>query len=86
MKPYSGSIRHDYKDSPNEASETPKRHCSWFLFGLSLPLLVVTLFLVTENDESGVVPILGIPETTAWHDRQGRPHYLYRGQPISELF
>lgn len=64
MKPYSGSIRHDYKDSPDEASETPRRHWLWFLFGLSLPLLVVTLFLVTENDESGVVPILGIPETT----------------------
>lgn len=64
MKPYSGSIRHDYKDSPNEASETPKRHWSWFLFGLSLPLLVVTLFLVTESDESEVVPVLDIPETT----------------------
>ena len=64
MKPYSGSIRHDYKDSPNEASETPKRHWSWFLFGLSLPLLVVTLFLVTESDESEVVPVLDIPRTT----------------------
>lgn len=64
MKPYSGSIRHDYKDSPNEASETPKRHWSWFLFGLSLPLLVVTLFLVTESDESEVVPVLDIPKTT----------------------
>ena len=64
MKPYSGSIRHDYKDSPNEASETPKRHWSWFLFGLSLPLLVVTLFLVTESDESEVVLVLDIPETT----------------------
>jgi murein DD-endopeptidase MepM/ murein hydrolase activator NlpD len=64
VKPYSGSIRHDYKDSPNEASETPKRHWSWFLFGLSLPLLVVTLFLVTESDESEVVPVLDIPKTT----------------------
>ena len=64
MKPYSGSIRHDYKDSPNEASEIPKRHWSWFLFGLSLPLLVVTLFLVTESDESEVVPVLDIPKTT----------------------
>ncbi len=64
MKPYSGSIRHDYKDSPNEASETPKRHWSWFLFGLSLPLLVVTLFLVTESDESEVVPVLDIAKTT----------------------
>jgi murein DD-endopeptidase MepM/ murein hydrolase activator NlpD len=64
VKPYSGSIRHDYKDSPNEASETPKRHWLWFLFGLSLPLLVVTLFIVIENDEAGVVPVLDVPETT----------------------
>jgi hypothetical protein len=39
-----------------------------------------------ENFAATIYHSLGIPETAAWHDRQGRPHYLYRGQPISELF
>jgi hypothetical protein len=29
---------------------------------------------------------LGLPSTVAWQDAQGRPHYVYRGEPIAGLF
>ncbi|MFO0888464.1 MAG: DUF1501 domain-containing protein [Isosphaeraceae bacterium] len=29
---------------------------------------------------------LGIPQEAAWHDAQGRPHYVYRDDPIAGLF
>jgi hypothetical protein len=29
---------------------------------------------------------LGLPPTVAWHDAQDRPHFVYRGEPITSLF
>lgn len=29
---------------------------------------------------------LGVPATAAWHDDRNRPHQIYHGRPISELF
>jgi uncharacterized protein (DUF1501 family) len=28
---------------------------------------------------------LGIPKTAAWHDAEGRPHFVYHGEPIAGL-
>ena len=39
-----------------------------------------------ENIAATMFHTLGIPEDTLWHDIDGRPHELYRGQPISGLF
>lgn len=33
-----------------------------------------------------VLHSLGIPQNTVLHDRQNRPHFLYGGEPIRELF
>ena len=59
MKPYSGGIRHDYKNASAEIPVTPFRHWSWFLVGLILPLLAVSLFLVSGTNESRIVPAPG---------------------------
>jgi len=29
---------------------------------------------------------LGLPSTTSWKDAQGRPHFIYHGEPIAGLF
>ena len=52
MKSYSGGVRHDYKDPLTPAGETPPRRWSWFAAGLALPILAVTLFLVSEPNQS----------------------------------
>ena len=54
MKPYSGGIRHDYKDSQNPDSTSGSRRWSWFAVGLLLPISTVTLLLVSEPNESKV--------------------------------
>ncbi len=33
-----------------------------------------------------VLHALGIPRDTTWHDRESRPHRLYAGRPLTELF
>jgi murein DD-endopeptidase MepM/ murein hydrolase activator NlpD len=52
VKSYSGGVRHDYKDPPPSAGASPPRRWSWFAAGLALPLLTVTLFLVSEPNQS----------------------------------
>ena len=65
MKPYSGGIRHDYKNASVEIPVTPLRHWPWFLVGLGLPLLAVSGILVSATKESGGVPAPGyLPEPT----------------------
>lgn len=54
MKPYSGGVRHDYKDSQNRASAPGARRWSWFAVGLLLPVSTVMLLLVSERNESKV--------------------------------
>jgi hypothetical protein len=39
-----------------------------------------------ENLAATIYDCLGIPATAAWHDAQNRPHFLYHGQPIADLF
>jgi len=59
VKPYSGGIRHDYKNASDSTPVTPVRHWSWFLVGLVLPVFAVSLFLVSGPNESRVVPAPG---------------------------
>ena len=39
-----------------------------------------------ENLAATIYQSLGLPATVAWQDAQDRPHYVYRGAPISSLF
>ena len=38
-----------------------------------------------ENLAATIYQALGLPATVAWHDVQDRPHYVYRGEPITSL-
>ena len=38
-----------------------------------------------ENVAATIFEMLGIPQHAQWVDFDGRPHELYRGQPISGL-
>jgi len=38
-----------------------------------------------ENLAATIFSSLGIPQNTSWHDTDGRPYELYRGQPIMGL-
>ena len=40
----------------------------------------------TENLAATIYQTLGIPQTAEWVDMDGRPHELYRGEPIRDLF
>ena len=52
MKPYTGGIRHDYKEgSSNVLAPRRGRRWSWFALGLALPLATVSL-LVSESNQS----------------------------------
>jgi uncharacterized protein (DUF1501 family) len=39
-----------------------------------------------ENMAASMYAALGIPATAAWQDEFQRPHQIYYGEPISELF
>ncbi|MCE9603339.1 MAG: DUF1501 domain-containing protein [Planctomycetia bacterium] len=39
-----------------------------------------------ENFAATIYQALGIPQTTAWHDGSGRPHFVYHDEPIPGLF
>lgn len=54
MKPYKGGVRHDYKDSFPTAPAARERHWSWFVLGLALPLVTLSLLLISERNESKV--------------------------------
>jgi len=59
VKPYSGGIRHDYKDALDEIPVTPMRHWSWFVVGLILPMFALLSFMIMETGEEDVVPAPG---------------------------
>ncbi|HEX7079986.1 MAG TPA: peptidoglycan DD-metalloendopeptidase family protein [Gammaproteobacteria bacterium] len=55
MKPYKSGVRHDYKDlylAP--PAQRRERRLRLFLLGLSLPLVAVSLLLLSERNESKV--------------------------------
>jgi len=56
VKPYSGGIRHDYKDTLFDPVATQRRHWSWFLIGLVAPIIAVSLFLISGPNESKILP------------------------------
>jgi hypothetical protein len=39
-----------------------------------------------EHLAATIYDALGLPATAAWVDGQDRPHLIYHGEPISELF
>jgi uncharacterized protein (DUF1501 family) len=39
-----------------------------------------------EDMAATIYSSLGIPATAAWHDDLDRPHHIYHGRPIAELF
>jgi murein DD-endopeptidase MepM/ murein hydrolase activator NlpD len=56
VKPYTGGVRHDYKDTVDGSRTT--RGGRWLLFtvGLALPLVGVSLLFVSEANQSAVSP------------------------------
>jgi uncharacterized protein (DUF1501 family) len=38
-----------------------------------------------ENVGATIYSALGLPQTAAWHDPAGRPHFIYQGKPIPGL-
>ena len=56
MKSYSGGVRHDYEDTSIDPRVVRRRHWSWFLMGLLLPVVTVSLFLASGTNESMVPP------------------------------
>ena len=38
-----------------------------------------------EDFAATIYDALGIPHSAAWHDREGRPHHIYHGEPIRKL-
>ncbi len=63
MNPYSGGVRHDYKDSLWSQRRTRNRRWSWFAAGLSVPLCVAVL-LLSERNESAMAPEDAVPGTS----------------------
>jgi hypothetical protein len=39
-----------------------------------------------EEMAATIYDALGIPATAVWHDETSRPHNIYHGEPIAELF
>ena len=39
-----------------------------------------------EDFAATIYSALGIPSNATWHDDFGRPHYVYHGRPIAQLF
>ena len=39
-----------------------------------------------EDFAATIYHALGIPQHATWNDLSGRPHFIYHGQPIAELF
>jgi hypothetical protein len=42
--------------------------------------------MTVENVAATMFQALGIPRDQEWHDIDGRPHAMYRAEPISRLF
>jgi len=54
VKPYSGGIRHDYKDAVWGPRPARGRRLSWFALGFALPLLGVLVLLLAESDDAEI--------------------------------
>jgi murein DD-endopeptidase MepM/ murein hydrolase activator NlpD len=52
VKPYTGGIRHDYKDTDGSSSDPRARRWLLFAVGLALPLFGVSLLFVSEARQS----------------------------------
>ena len=65
MKPYFGGIRHDYKNRIKKIPVTAEQHWLWFLFGLFIPIVTITLFVITERNESQSLPEMVDAPTSA---------------------
>ncbi|MCH7729263.1 MAG: hypothetical protein IH991_22695 [Planctomycetes bacterium] len=39
-----------------------------------------------EDFAATIYDALGLADNAAWHDEFGRPHFIYHGRPIRELF
>ena len=63
MKSYSGGVRHDYKNTSVDPEAIQRRHWPWFLIGLMLPLVAVSLLLVGGSNEANSPP----PTTATLH-------------------
>jgi len=61
VKPYSGGIRHDYKNASPATPAARGRRWSWFAVGLALPVLTVSLLLVSEPNLSKIPNSVDIP-------------------------
>lgn len=46
----------------------------------------VTQIARPENVAATIYSSLGLPETAAWKDELNRPHHVYHGEPIHDLF
>jgi murein DD-endopeptidase MepM/ murein hydrolase activator NlpD len=65
VRPYSGGVRHDYKDPLTSASAVRVRPWWWFVVGMCLPLVGVSVLLINEPDEPLVLPPTRTPARVA---------------------
>jgi hypothetical protein len=56
VKRHTSGIRHDYKDTLAASPERRRRRWSLFAFGLSLPLLAVTLLFLGTPQRPAAIP------------------------------
>jgi murein DD-endopeptidase MepM/ murein hydrolase activator NlpD len=73
VKQYSSGIRHDYKSGPLPSQSRSTRHWSWFVVGLALPLLTLSLMLVSERNESKIPAPAELTELTMQAQRRPLP-------------
>jgi murein DD-endopeptidase MepM/ murein hydrolase activator NlpD len=65
VKNYSGGIRHDYKqENTTRAAGHPAPRWSWFVAGLSVPVLAV-IFVIGSSTDGPVIPPLANPIASA---------------------
>ncbi len=64
MKNYSGGIRHDYKKQTGDSTSVPMPRWPWFLAGLFLPVIGISLVILSSADNA-VVPAAAIPIASA---------------------
>lgn len=82
VKPYSGGVRHDYKDALLETRAVRVHPLPWFVVGLCLPLLGVFIVLVNEPGQSSV-PAMASAANVAMHAPTDKPLQLALPPPQS---
>lgn len=73
VKQYSSGIRHDYKSGPLPSQGRSARHWPWFVVGLALPLLTLSLLLVSERNESKIPAPAELTEISMQAQRRPLP-------------